>query len=1191
MIALLPIAAGIVIGAKIVSFICDELSEAEREKQERMRREYEQYEQNVNHEVDNIRYLKQCALNEIDEERKNSFHILEKQYYEKALQERRRLIGFYSEAVAERIEERKQLLSEIKETLSTVYEAKKKQNTMLRMNALEQLTRELEEAREKVVGYIEYLKKYQRNLQYCCNPESTAPHPFSMLLPEKFLYSGKVVLWKKADIQTIGSIAVDNGITLKYSFNENDFLEDYEDDAIIPLMAGRFDIGTFSIPLSAEKGVFKSVAINNPRTGIRATVERYNDFGAIELCYGKRVKMYLKKKNLVNPKRTPPIGASMRVFPIKWDYQLSEKRIVEVSERMEDSLISMEFHELPIVFTAENWIEFSGYLEKNNLFDTQDEWKIGPLREDEVPNVTKVKFQLGNELIFSAALAANNGKSYFEYMGLLEPSQSFKSEDIFVSIDATLAVVLVDEMPKLDLSIYENMNDLVIMAFHEFKLQYQTKTSQQGMQYFNKWAEVNDRLITYLYKGKGIECKFHDIIEEERYDRKTDGKVYTIYFSEPDEVKAYIEKVSADIKTFKYAEFFIEINKGEYIPVEFSPDCSYARAYGSRAPELIALNRNADDNKYVNIYNKSFCYAEIQQNSALQTFRIGRLANAVLQQAALDGKNIQACKEEIGEINFVNQNLPMDISQKVAVENALSEKNIYLIQGPPGTGKTTVIREIILQYISTHPASNILVVSQANVAVDNVLKGLLTELPNTLIRCGQADKIDDRIMDISFERKYDNYLQKMKLKTRENCNSAILDKWMEIVNPDRGYNPDIGELIMKRHRIIGATCVGLAKKRIGLDRLIFDLVIIDEAGKALPAEVLIPYIKARKVILIGDHKQLPPTINTALFDESKIELDDRDLIEDELFERSLFDKLFVSAPESNKCMLKTQYRMPATLGNLISNLFYENEIRNGEGTFDKQPLYFKKNINLIDMSKVKDYCEDSSNKVSVINHKEAEYVCSLILNIKDKVKDAQIAVITPYKGQKRLIIRTMLNWGYDPRKINVTVNTVDAFQGDEAEIVIYCTTRANKPTKYFSDYKRINVAFSRAKNELIIIGSLSYFYKYRSNNSVLPKVADFIKEHGEVINPNIIEPRNDRRLQEKYEVLSLETIKVPNDFLQTPPKRAKIDSAKEYFIINGEFDEYIMVRIENEEYVIADKYIRYIAAKELGLSEVKVKIV
>lgn len=1189
---LLPIAVGITIGASIISFICDELSESEREKQDKMRMEYKRYEQNVCREVENIRYIKECMLNEIDDEKKRKLYILEKQYYEKALEERRNLINFYADAVAKRIENHKQLLNEVKQTLSAVYDAKKKQNTMLRMNALEQLIRELEEAREKIISYIEYLKKYQRHLQYCSSPESVAPQPFSMLLPQNFLYSGKVVFWKKSEIKTAGFILVDSGINLKYSFSEQDFLDDYDDEAIVPLMAGRFDIATYSIPLSAEKGVFKTVALNNPRTGIRAAVERYTDFGAIELCYGENINLSLKKKNLVNPKRTPPVGATIRVFPIKWDYQLSENRIIEVSERMEDSLISMEFDELPVVFTEENWIEFSKYLEKNSLIDSQDEWKIGPLCEEEIPNITKVKFQLGNELVFSASLAANNGRSYFEYVGLLEQSQSFKSEDVFVSIDVALVTVLVDEMGELELSTYKNMNDLVLMAFHEFKLQHQTKTSQHGMQYFNKWAEVTDKLITYLYKGKGIECKFNDIIEEERYDRKTDGKVYTIDFCEPDEIKTYIEKVCVDIKTLKYAEFFIEISKGQYIPVELSPDCSYARAYGSGAPVLMELNRNADDNKYVNIYNKAFCYAEIQQNSALQTFRVGKLANAVLQQAALDGKNIEACKEEFGEISFINPHLPKDISQKYAVESALSEKNIYLIQGPPGTGKTTVIREIILQYISTHTVSNILVVSQANVAVDNVLKGLFTKIPDTLIRCGQADKIDDKIIDISFEKKYDNYLQKMKSKTSENCNGAILDKWMEIVNPDKGYNPDIGELIVKKHRIIGATCVGLAKKRIGLDRLIFDLVIIDEAGKALPAEILIPYIRAKKVILIGDHKQLPPTINTALFDESKIELDDRDLLEDELFERSLFDKLFLSAPESNKCMLKTQYRMPAVLGNLISNLFYENDIENGQGTFDKKPMYFEKNVNLIDMSKVKDYSEDNSNKVSVTNLKEAEYVCTLISIIRNKVKsqDAQIAVITPYKGQKRLIIRTMLNLGYDPRKMNVAVNTVDAFQGDEAEIVIYCTTRAKKPTKYFSDFKRVNVALSRAKNELIIIGSLSYFYKYRSNDSVLPKVADFVKENGEIINPNIIRPIENRPMKEQFEVLSLETIKVPDDFLKTPPKRKKIDAAKEYFLKHGEFDEYIVVKAYNENYVIEDKYIRYIAAKELGISEVKVKI-
>jgi hypothetical protein len=362
-------------------------------------------------------------------------------------------------------------------------------------------------------------------------------------------------------------------------------------------------------------------------------------------------------------------------------------------------------------------------------------------------------------------------------------------------------------------------------------------------------------------------------------------------------------------------------------------------------------------------------------------------------------------------------------------------------------------------------------VSQANIAVDNVLRGFIDRQPETLVRCGQADRIDDDILPISFDNKYQTYVEKISHKQYDDApRSALLNRWLRIVDPERGYNPDIGELIIKGHRIIGATCVGLAKKRIGLDRMVFDLVVIDEAGKALPAEMLIPYVKAKKVILIGDHKQLPPVINPALLDESKIEIDDRDIYGEELFNVSFFQRMFENAPETNKCMLSTQYRMPASIGSLIGSLFYDDKLKNGDITERKEPVFFKANLNLIDMSEDNAYRENVRNSGSVSNQREAALVCTLILHIRKwaGAENLRIAVITPYKGQKRAIMGALLDRDIDPAQKNIDVNTVDAFQGDESELVIFCTTRAIKPTLYFSDYRRINVMrerFDRARAE------------------------------------------------------------------------------------------------------------------------------
>lgn len=1181
------IAAGVTIGAGIIGLICDELSEAERKKQSEIKYEYERYERSRYEDISRINEYKARRKGEMNDKYDDEAERLYNAHNQMLIQKRKELLDYYRVSVNERIEEKSKLLEEINSTLKLINKSKTAQSTMLRINALEQLIRELQEANEKLRAYIVYLKKYEKNLRLFISTELDPPKPFEFILPSEFLYKGKLIFWKKADIQANGKISIDSIGDIKYYFNEFDFIKEYDDNATIPLMGGKFNPATYEVEVSAKRGLFKNMVINNPRIGIKAEVTKYSDRGEIELDYSNAISLKLPKRNLANPKRTPPIGALLRVFPVKWDFSLSGK-LVEVSERAADSLLNYIFEDIPVVFTENKWCEFEEYLNKNGLFENESEWKIAPFDEVEIPNISKVKFQLGTELVFLANVETKSNRAFFTYESILDLSYSMKPDDIFVAIDCTLNVVLDTDIHELDSKTYENMGNLSIMVFSEFKLQHQTKTSQSGMQYFNKWSEITDKLITYLYKGRSIEVDVKRIEIEEYRHRKIDDIAYRVYFTNPEMISAYIEKVY--VQAFKPSgiEFFIEISLGEYAFVEFNPDCEFMRVYG-KGVDSFFLNPQTS----IRIYNKNFCYSEYQQSAALHLFRVGKLANPYLQICALDSKNIVEKIQPFKIINYFNDRLPEDVSQKDAVEKVLSEKNIFMIQGPPGTGKTTVIREIIMQYISQNEFSNILVVSQANVAVDNVLKGFVDKIPGKLIRCGQADRIDEDIIDISFESKYQSYIKKIMLKKQEDRDHTILNQWLKIVDSENGYNPDIGELIMKGHRIVGATCVGLAKKRIGLDRMDFDLVIIDEAGKALPAEILIPYVKAKKVVLIGDHNQLPPTVNTALFDESKIEIDDRDIYEDQLFNESFFYRMFKNAPETNKCMLSTQYRMPGVIGSLVSKLFYNGEIINGTITESKKSFYFESNLNLIDMSNDKEYKEDIKNSVSVINVREAEFVYALISNIRKRIsaKVARIAVITPYKGQKRVIIKTMLNNGIDLSTNNINVNTVDAFQGDEAEIVIYCTTRSVKPTKYFSDYRRINVALSRAKNELIIIGSQRYFYKFKDKDSILSQIADYIKVNGKIINPKIITSTAFEITKDLFDVIPIDCIIVKEEFLQTPPNREKIDDVKKHFYKHGELDEAIVVCQKGDKFILVDKYLRFVVAKELGLSEIKVNIV
>ena len=1092
MIPAIAIAAGVAIGANVLRCIFDELSSEEVRKQEELSEKQADLEVSYAQYLEELDSYKQNQINRIRQDENDCASNLRREH----LSEMRQRISKYCDelkcAANQQLKDKEILYEEICQTIITVKEALRGQTTMLRRNSLLCLLRELDEAKEKIYAYYKvYLPRYIKNLEARKNNTTPAiPARFSFTLPKEFFYTGKLVYLKKKDLLLHSAITVQTYGSLNYRFNEFEFIKDLDDETLIPLMCDQF-LGEpdYSRVLSAKKGYFKDVIANNPRIGITATVTGYDKKRRVLLNYNDCIDLYLPKTNLANEKRYPPIGANIRVYPTNWKYNLSKP--AEVSERTSDSYLCYSFEDLPIVFSREQWENFSAALD-NELLYSRGDWKIAPLNEKHISNIEEVKLQFNNDLVFSAKIVNFQGRAYFSFNGLLSQEQFVRPDDVFLSISCTLNVFLDSDLEKIDNDIQENMRNLVLMCLSEFKVQYQTKLSRHGMEYFNKWAETTDRLITYLHKGQNT-----TEIEIDRYIKNdpTSGDVadYTVFVRDPEALKEFVDSVYEETKA-RYVEFFFELSPGIHCYVSIKGDAG--AIYVSEKTTL--MDHFLQDKHIVTLYQKNFPYAEIQQAAALHQFRVGKLANPLLQSYALDSKNIRSNLVK-QKISLFNQKIASDSSQLEAVEHALGEKDIYFIQGPPGTGKTTVIREIILQALSANPLTKILVVSQANVAVDNVLKGLAnrSDLYVNFVRCGHREKIDAQIEAHCFEFIYEKYVDNIRKKVELHPENELVSRWGKIVLHEHQNNPNVGELILKSQPIIGATCVGLAQKRIGLDRIIYDLVIIDEAGKALPAEILIPYIRGKKVILIGDHMQLPPTVHPALLDPEKIEIEDRNLYEDELFNTSFFQRLYSSAPNTNKCMLATQYRMPSVIGSLVSVLFYNSMLVNGHGTDTKKALYFSKNLTLINLNGPK-YREKSEKGSSVTNPEEAKLVVALLRKIRQSIPlTTRIAVITPYKGQKRLILREIASKAKELLD-DININTIDAFQGDEAAIVIFCCTRTQTQTKFFMDPRRINVAFSRATNELIIFGSVEYFRRY-GNTSVLPKVADYIQQHGSIL--------------------------------------------------------------------------------------------
>jgi superfamily I DNA and/or RNA helicase len=450
-------------------------------------------------------------------------------------------------------------------------------------------------------------------------------------------------------------------------------------------------------------------------------------------------------------------------------------------------------------------------------------------------------------------------------------------------------------------------------------------------------------------------------------------------------------------------------------------------------------------------------------------------------------------------LDFKNKDLTNN--QQDIIKKAFNEKNIFLVQGPPGTGKTTIIKEMIYQTIKQDKYSKILIVSQQNVAVDNVLDGVDREHRVWFEKEGLSivrvapneNKIQyDNIKEFTIEKWFDKYKEIVKdnfikleqSKDDNNLSQKLYDfanEWMNLIyKPDfREIDNEIKELLISKHQILGATCVGLANKSLGLDLIEFDIVIIDEAGRATAPELLIPILRAKKVILIGDHNQLPPTIDRKLLQKLESDNEEDLSFEDlEILKKSFFEELFEKVSDSNKAMLNEQFRMPEQIGNLISNLFYDNKLNNG---------HIKDVNNFLDPETIIRWVdvigEHETDGTSSYNNLEIDKIINLLQTInkylENKTLNKTVGIITPYSAQKRRIRNETKN--LDLSNIsNLKIDTVDSFQGEEADIIIYSTVKTYGNISFLIDKKRLNVAISRTKENLFFVGKKNFFYNAKT---------------------------------------------------------------------------------------------------------------
>lgn len=319
----------------------------------------------------------------------------------------------------------------------------------------------------------------------------------------------------------------------------------------------------------------------------------------------------------------------------------------------------------------------------------------------------------------------------------------------------------------------------------------------------------------------------------------------------------------------------------------------------------------------------------------------------------------------------------------------------------------------------------------------------------------------------------------------------IFEDWIFRV----GRSSDFQPAVIGTSQIIAGTCIGMASVK-GLQQVSFDLCIVDEASKATATEALVPMSRARRWILVGDPKQLPPFFEDEFRRESSL-LNDFDIKMEEVKE-TLLDRMLQGLPDESKSSLTHQYRMIEDIGNLVSECFYGGRLDSPikKSQIILSPL-FNKHVTWLTTSSRSDRYETPEG-ASYSNTCEIQAIVDTVKCIafvaRTKRKSIEVGIIAGYGAQVESIERRLQGERGELRGVTITCATVDSFQGRQVDVCLYSVTRSNQQRKigFLRELPRLNVALSRAKSYLIIIGD-HLFCKTASGDNPFTSVIGYVE--------------------------------------------------------------------------------------------------